>query len=160
MARQHPHRQFLVRQVRAGQLEGLGSLDLVLVDLAAVLVVAAGLEFFDAVFALFVGLPRSVVVGCHLFVNSILSAARLGSNAQFYRGDLKASDAYISHEPKTNAAGGGYLNHRTPRRYSLAGREAFDPVGYAITNTGERSSDAHRPAPGAQPRRQEPDRRR
>lgn len=46
--------EFLVRQVRTGQLEGLGSLDLVLVDLAGVLVVSPALEFLDAVLVLLV----------------------------------------------------------------------------------------------------------
>src|SRR4051812_8359989 len=60
--------QLLVRQVRAGELEGLGGFRLVLVDLPGVLVVTARLELLEAVLVLlFLGLPRCVVVGCHSF---------------------------------------------------------------------------------------------
>ena len=65
LPRQHPDGQLLVRQVGTGQLERLRSLDLVLVDLAGILVVPSGLEFLDRVFALFVCLARGVVIGRH-----------------------------------------------------------------------------------------------
>jgi hypothetical protein len=55
-----------VREVGAGQLERLGSLCLVLVDLAGVLVVASALEFFETVLVrVLVGLPGRVVIGRH-----------------------------------------------------------------------------------------------
>ena len=59
--------QLLVGEVGAGQLERLGGLGLVLVDLAGVLVVTARLELFDALLGLvFLGLARGVVVGRHV----------------------------------------------------------------------------------------------
>ena len=75
----HLDRQLLVREVGAGQLEGLGGLGLVLVDLAGVLVVPPRLELLDALFALvFLGLARCVVVSCH-----VLSPCPLRSSPAF-----------------------------------------------------------------------------
>src|SRR3954449_4722608 len=69
----HLYRELLVRQVCAGELEGLGRLGLVLVDLAGVLVVATSLELFDALFGLvFFTLAWCVVVSRH--VSSLPSA--------------------------------------------------------------------------------------
>jgi hypothetical protein len=64
LAWHHLDRQLLVREVGAGQLEGLGGFGLVLIDLAGVLVVPTRLELFDALFGLvFLVLARCVVVG-------------------------------------------------------------------------------------------------
>ena len=61
--------QLLVGQVGTGQLERLGRLGLVLVDLAGVLVVASRLQLFDALFALVVVvLARCVVVSRHFLL--------------------------------------------------------------------------------------------
>src|SRR3954451_8282273 len=58
--------QLLVRQVGAGELEGLACLSLVLVDLPGVLVVPTSLELLEPVLVLlFLGLARCVVIGCH-----------------------------------------------------------------------------------------------
>ena len=63
---QHADGELLVGQVGTRELEGLGRLGLVLVDLAGVLVVPASLELLDALLAgLVVGLARSVVVSSH-----------------------------------------------------------------------------------------------
>src|SRR6059058_706155 len=63
----HLHRELLVREVGTGQLEGLGRLGLVLVDLPGVLVVPASLELLETLLALvFLALARSVVVSCHV----------------------------------------------------------------------------------------------
>jgi hypothetical protein len=48
LAGHHLDGQLLVGEVGAGELEGLGRFGLVLVDLAGVLVMPAGLELFDA----------------------------------------------------------------------------------------------------------------
>src|SRR5438270_530949 len=59
-------RQFLVAQVRAGQLEALRGLGLVLVDLAGVLVVTACLQLLDRLFgSVLVRLARGVVISRH-----------------------------------------------------------------------------------------------
>jgi hypothetical protein len=59
-----------VRQVCSRELEGLGRLGLVLVDLPGVLVVTARLELLEAVLVLlFLGLAWCVVVGCHLVLS-------------------------------------------------------------------------------------------
>src|SRR4051794_1771293 len=59
--------ELLVRQVRTRKLEGLCGFRLVLVDLAGVLVVAASLQLFDALFGLvFVTLAGRVVVRRHV----------------------------------------------------------------------------------------------
>ena len=54
LPRQHLDRELLVGQVGAGELEGLGRLGLVLVDLAGVLVVPPSLELFEALLGLVV----------------------------------------------------------------------------------------------------------
>src|SRR4029450_3991825 len=67
LSRQHPNGQLFVRQVRARKLECFRGLRLVFVDLPRVLIVAASLELFDAVFVqFFIGLARGVVIGRHL----------------------------------------------------------------------------------------------
>src|SRR3954465_13074406 len=72
LPRTHLHRELLVREVRARQLEGLGRLGLVLVDLAGVLVVTARLELFDALLGLvFLVLARCVVISRHPSTHSL-----------------------------------------------------------------------------------------
>src|SRR5262245_16488968 len=79
LAGHHLDRQLLVREVSAGQLEGLGGFRLVLVDLPGVLVVTTRLEFFDALFGLvFLVLARCVVVGGHACVFSLPIRAPVG----------------------------------------------------------------------------------
>ena len=64
---QDPDGQFLVREIRAGKLKCFRRFGLVFVDLPGVLIVAASLELFDAVFVqFFIGLARGVVIGRHL----------------------------------------------------------------------------------------------
>ena len=66
LARQHADRELLVAEVRTGELEALGRLGLVLVDLARVLVGAPCLQLLEGVLVqLVVGLARRVVVGRH-----------------------------------------------------------------------------------------------
>src|SRR5690606_12132791 len=63
---QHPDGQLLVREVRSGQFQALGGLELVDVHGGRRLVVAPGLQFFQTVRVdVVVGLAWSVVVGCH-----------------------------------------------------------------------------------------------
>jgi len=67
LAGKHPDRQLFVREISARKLEGFRRLSLVFVNLPRVLIVAASLEFFDAVFTeFFFGLARGVVIGRHL----------------------------------------------------------------------------------------------
>lgn len=53
-------------QVGARQLKRFGRLNLILIDLAGILVVPAGLEFLERVLAQFLfGFARSIVISCH-----------------------------------------------------------------------------------------------
>jgi hypothetical protein len=64
---QYPDSQLLMREVGARKLECFRRLGLVFVNLSGVLIVAASLELFDAVFIqFFIGLARGVVIGRHL----------------------------------------------------------------------------------------------
>ena len=76
----HLDSELLVGQVRARQLERLGGLGLVLVDLAGVLVVAARLELLDALLGLvFLALARCVVVGRHRLHSPVTPWSRASS---------------------------------------------------------------------------------
>src|SRR4051794_36077605 len=105
LAREHPDRQLLVREVGAGQLERLRGLGLVLVDLAGVLVVTTGLELLDAVFVeLFVGLAWGVVVSRHLVPRRHLSCPGSAGSADGQRmcttcGSVRGAASWAGAEP-------------------------------------------------------------
>src|SRR3954452_9903340 len=81
LAGHHLDGEFLMGQVGTRQLEGLGRLGLVLVDLAGVLVVPTRLELFDALFGLvFLVLARCVVVSRHSWCS--LSPTRTCAGAE------------------------------------------------------------------------------
>jgi hypothetical protein len=64
---QYSDSQLFMREVGAWKLKRFRRLSLIFVNLSGVLIVAASLELFDAVFVqFFIGLARGVVIGRHL----------------------------------------------------------------------------------------------